>query len=207
MMPGKDASIMQLLKDKIRKDGIVRQGNVLKVDSFLNQQIDIELLNEIGREFQKRFADCDITKIVTIEASGIAIACIAAQYFHLPVVIAKKSQNSYMDKDVYSTQVESFNNKMTYDVVVAKKFISPGDKVLIIDDFLANGCALVGLIELVTCAGASVEGIGIVIEKGFQSGGEVIREMGMRLESLAIVDKLDAETGSIIFRDDKETIN
>lgn len=195
---------MQLLKDRIRKDGVVKAGNVLKVDSFLNHQMDIDLLNEIGKEFKRLFADCNITKIVTIEASGIAIACIAAQYFHVPVVFAKKSQSVNIDGEVYATQIESFSHKKTYDVIVSKKFLGPEDKVLIIDDFLANGCALVGLIELVTCAGASVEGIGIAVEKGFQSGGEVIREMGMRLESLAIIDKMNPETGEIFFRDDEE---
>lgn len=195
---------MQLLKDRIRKDGVVKAGNVLKVDSFLNHQMDIDLLNEIGKEFKRLFADCNITKIVTIEASGIAIACIAAQYFHVPVVFAKKSQSVNIDGEVYATQIESFSHKKTYDVIVSKKFLGPEDKVLIIDDFLANGCALVGLIELVTCAGASVEGIGIAVEKGLQSGGEVIREMGMRLESLAIIDKMNPETGEIFFRDDEE---
>lgn len=193
--------MMQLLADRIRKDGVVKQGNVLKVDSFLNHQMDIELINEIGKEFKRLFADCNITKIVTIEASGIGIACIAAQYFHVPVVFAKKSQSVNIDGEVYSTQIESYTHKKTYEVIISKKFISPDDHVLIIDDFLANGCALIGLIELVTCAGATVEGIGIVVEKGFQSGGEVIRSMGMRLESLAIVDGMNAETGEIFFRE------
>ena len=193
--------MMQLLADRIRKDGVVKQGNVLKVDSFLNHQMDIELINEIGKEFKRLFADCNITKIVTIEASGIGIACIAAQYFHVPVVFAKKSQSVNIDGEVYSTQIESYTHKKTYEVIISKKFISSDDHVLIIDDFLANGCALIGLIELVTCAGATVEGIGIVVEKGFQSGGEVIRSMGMRLESLAIVDGMNAETGEIFFRE------
>lgn len=202
--PGKDTDIMQLLKDRIRQDGIVKVGNILKVDSFLNHQIDIGLLNEIGKEFKRLFSDCNITKIVTVEASGIAVACIAAQYFNVPVVFAKKAKSVNIDGEVYATQIESFSHKLTYDVLVSKRFLSPQDRVLIIDDFLANGCALVGLIELVTCAGASVEGIGIVIEKGFQSGGEVIREMGMRLESLVIVDGMNAETGEVFFRDEKE---
>ncbi len=193
--------MMQLLADRIRKDGVVKQGNVLKVDSFLNHQMDIELINEIGKEFKRLFADCNITKIVTIEASGIGIACIAAQYFQVPVVFAKKSQSVNIDGEVYSTQIESYTHKKTYEVIISKKFISSDDHVLIIDDFLANGCALIGLIELVTCAGATVEGIGIVVEKGFQSGGEVIRSMGMRLESLAIVDGMNAETGEIFFRE------
>ncbi|MDE6875598.1 MAG: xanthine phosphoribosyltransferase [Lachnospiraceae bacterium] len=191
---------MQQLIDRIRKDGVLKPGNVLKVDSFLNHQMDIELINEIGKEFKHRFADLDITKIVTVEASGIGIACIAAQYFHVPVVFAKKAQSVNIDGEVYSTQIQSYTHKRIYDVMISKKFIGPKDKVLIIDDFLANGCALVGLIELVSCAGASVEGIGIVVEKGFQTGGEVIREMGMRLESLAIVERMDVETGEIFFR-------
>lgn len=201
--PGKDR-IMQLLMDRIRKDGVVKQGNVLKVDAFLNHQMDIDLLNEIGKEFKRRFADANITKILTIEASGIGIACIVAQYFHVPVVFAKKTQSVNIDGDVYTTQVESFTHKRTYDVIVSKRFLGPDDHVLIIDDFLANGCALVGLIELVSSAGASVEGIGIVVEKGFQAGGEVIREMGMHLESLAIVDGMNAETGEIFFRNEKK---
>lgn len=191
---------MQQLIDRIRKDGVVKPENVLKVDSFLNHQMDIELINEIGKEFKRRFADLDITKIVTIEASGIGIACITAQYFHVPVVFAKKAQSVNLDGEVLSTKIESFTHKRVYDVIISKKFITPKDRVLIIDDFLANGCALLGLIELVACAGASIEGIGIVVEKGFQSGGEVIREMGMRLESLAIVDGMDAQTGEIFFR-------
>lgn len=192
---------MQLLKDRIRKDGTVKAGNVLKVDSFLNHQMDIDLFNEIGKEFKRLFEKEHITKILTIEASGIGIACIVAQYFHVPVVFAKKAQSINIDGDVYSTKIESFTHKKTYDVIVSKKFLNPEDKVLIIDDFLANGCALVGLIDLVISAGASVEGIGIVIEKGFQSGGEVIREMGIHLESLAIVDSMNAEDGTIVFRD------
>lgn len=193
---------MQLLKDRIRKDGTVKAGNVLKVDSFLNHQMDIELFNEIGKEFKRLFEKEHITKILTIEASGIGIACVVAQYFHVPVVFAKKAQSINIDGDVYSTKIESFTHKKTYDVIVSKKFLDPKDKVLIIDDFLANGCALVGLIDLVISAGASVEGIGIVIEKGFQSGGEIIREMGIHLESLAIVEHMNAEDGTIIFRED-----
>lgn len=191
---------MQQLIDRIKKDGVVKPGNVLKVDSFLNHQMDIELINEIGKEFKRRFSDLDITKIVTIEASGIGIACIAAQYFHVPVVFAKKAQSVNLDGEILSTKIESFTHKRVYDVIISKKFITPKDKVLIIDDFLANGCALLGLIELVACAGASIEGIGIVIEKAFQSGGEVIREMGMRLESLAIVTGMDDKTGEVFFR-------
>ncbi len=193
---------MQLLKDRIRKDGTVKAGNVLKVDSFLNHQMDIELFNEIGKEFKRLFEKERITKILTIEASGIGIACVVAQYFNVPVVFAKKAQSINIDGDVYSTKIESFTHKKTYDVIVSKKFLSSEDKVLIIDDFLANGCALVGLIDLVISAGASVEGIGIVIEKGFQSGGEVIREMGIHLESLAIIESMNEKDGSIVFRED-----
>ncbi|MBE5961547.1 MAG: xanthine phosphoribosyltransferase [Lachnospiraceae bacterium] len=193
---------MQLLKDRIIKDGNVKPGNVLKVDSFLNHQMDIELFNEIGKEFKRLFADLNITKILTIEASGIGIACIVAQYFNVPVVFAKKAQSINIDGEVYSTKIESFTHKKTYDVIVSKRFLNKDDRVLIIDDFLANGCALVGLIDLVVSAGASVEGIGIVIEKGFQSGGEIIREMGIRLESLAIVESMNAEDGTVVFRED-----
>jgi len=201
-MFGKDFK-MQLLKDRIRKDGIVKQGNVLKVDSFLNHQMDIELINEIGKEFKRLFEKEKITKILTIEASGIGIACIVAQYFNVPVVFAKKAQSINIEGEVFTTKIESFTHKKTYDVIVSKKFLKPTDRVLIIDDFLANGCALVGLIDLVISSGASVEGIGIVIEKGFQSGGEIIREMGIHLESLAIVDSMNAEDGTIEFRGDK----
>lgn len=193
---------MQLLKDRIRQDGIVKPGNVLKVDAFLNHQMDIELFNEIGKEFKRLFEKEKITKILTIEASGIGIACIVAQYFQVPVVFAKKTQSINIDGEVFATKIESFTHKKTYDVIVSKKFLKPSDKVLIIDDFLANGCALVGLIDLVISSGASVSGIGIVIEKGFQSGGEIIREMGIHLESLAIVESMNAETGSIEFRED-----
>lgn len=192
---------MQLLKDRIMQDGNIKPGNVLKVDSFLNHQMDITLLNEIGKEFKRIFSDLKITKILTIEASGIGIACIAAQYFNVPVVFAKKTQSINIDGDVYSTKIESFTHKKTYDVIVSKRFLNKDDRVLIIDDFLANGCAMVGLIDLVISAGASVEGIGIVIEKGFQTGGEIIREMGLRLESLAIIDSMDAEKGTVEFRE------
>lgn len=193
---------MQLLKDRIRKDGIVKQGNVLKVDSFLNHQMDIDLINEIGKEFKRLFEKEKITKILTIEASGIGIACIVAQYFNVPVVFAKKAQSINIEGEVFATKIESFTHKKTYDVIVSKKFLNSTDRVLIIDDFLANGCALVGLIDLVISSGASVEGIGIVIEKGFQSGGEIIREMGIHLESLAIVDSMNAADGTIEFRGD-----
>ncbi len=191
---------MQLLKDRIRRDGIVKEGNVLKVDSFLNHQMDIALLNEIGREFRRRFADKDITKILTIEASGIGIACITAQYFNVPVVFAKKAQSINIDGEVYSSKIESFTHKKVYDVIVSRRFLNSEDRVLIIDDFLANGCALLGLLEIVESAGAKTEGIGIVIEKGFQDGGEKIRRQGIALESLAIVDAMDAEKGTVVFR-------
>lgn len=190
---------MQLLKDRINKDGHVKKGNILKVDSFLNHQMDIVLFNEIGKEFKRIFSDCNITKILTIEASGIGIACIAAQYFNVPVVFAKKSLSKNIDGELLITQVKSYTHGMTYDVVVSKKFISPDDCVLIIDDFLANGCALLGLTQLVADAGASLAGAGIVIEKGFQSGGEYLRSQGIRVESLAIIDYMSEELG-VVFR-------
>ena len=191
---------MKLLEERIRKDGIVKPGNVLKVDSFLNHQMDITLINEIGKEFKRRFSDCPITKILTIEASGIGIACVAAQHFHVPVVFAKKSQSVNIDGEVYSTKIESFTHKRVYDVIVSKKFLHPEDHILIIDDFLANGCALEGLIDIVNKAGASVEGVGIAVEKGFQKGGDLIRSKGIRVESLAIVESMDDKTGEITFR-------
>lgn len=181
---------MQLLKERILKDGVVKPGNVLKVDSFLNHQMDIDLINEIGKEFRRRFPSDKITKILTIEASGIGIACIAAQYFHVPVVFAKKAQSINIDGEVYHSKVESFTHKRVYDVILSKKFLSPDDHVLIIDDFLANGCAMLGLLELVREAGAGIEGAGVVIEKGFQEGGKKIRGQGIRLESLAIIDSM-----------------
>ena len=192
---------MQLLKERILKDGVVKPGNILKVDSFLNHQMDIDLINEIGKEFKARFSDCPITKILTIEASGIGIACIAAQYFHVPVVFAKKTQSINLEGEMYVAEVESFTHKCKNQVIVAKKFLSEDDHVLIIDDFLANGCALQGLIQIVKAAGGTVEGIGIAIEKGFQSGGTVIRNLGYHLESLAIVEGMDASTGEITFRE------
>ena len=191
---------MNFLEERILKDGIVKEGNVLKVDSFLNHQMDIALFEEMGKEWEKRFAGKTINKIVTIEASGIGIACIAAQHFKVPVVFAKKHQSVNIDGDMYVAEVESFTHKCKNQVIVSKKFLNPGDKVLIIDDFLANGCALQGLISIVKSAGASVEGIGIVIEKGFQTGGQIIRNLGYHLESLAIVDSMDAATGEITFR-------
>ena len=192
---------MNFLEERILKDGIIKEGNVLKVDSFLNHQMDIDLFNEIGREFKKRFEGKEINKILTIEASGIGIACIAAQHFHVPVVFAKKSQSINLEGEMLVAEVESFTHKCKNNVIVAKKFLNPEDKVLIIDDFLANGCALQGLIQIVQSAGASVEVIGIVIEKGFQSGGRIIRNLGFQLESLAIIEKMNAADGSVVFRE------
>lgn len=191
---------MKLLEDRIRKDGVVKPGNILKVDSFLNHQMDVELFNKMGEEFKRLYADAPITKILTIEASGIGIACIAAQHFHVPVVFAKKSQSVNLDGEVYTAKIESFTHKRTYDVIVAKKFISPDDHILIIDDFLANGCACLGLIDIIRSAGATVEGVGIAVEKGFQKGGELIRKQGIRVESLAIIESMDDKTGEITFR-------
>ena len=196
---------MELLKERILKDGIVKPGNVLKVDSFLNHQMDIPFINELGKEFKRIFADAPINKILTIEASGIGIACIVAQYFNVPVVFAKKAQSLNLDGEMYTTKVESFTHKKVYDVILSKKYLGPEDHVLIIDDFLANGCALQGLIQIVQSSGATVEGIGIAIEKGFQSGGRIIRNLGFQLESLAIVDGMNAETGEIQFRDQSKT--
>ena len=192
---------MKLLEERIRKDGTVKAGNVLKVDSFLNHQMDIDLFNEMGKEWARLFADRKITKILTVEASGIGIACVAAQHFHVPVVFAKKTQSINLEGEMLVAEVESFTHKCKNNVIVAKKFLNPEDKVLIIDDFLANGCALQGLIQIVQSAGASVEGIGIVIEKGFQSGGRIIRNLGFQLESLAIIEKMDVEDGSVVFRE------
>ncbi len=191
---------MELLERRIRKDGIIKAGNVLKVDSFLNHQIDIKLMNEIGKEFKRIFSDVEITKILTIEASGIAIAAIAAQYFDVPVVFAKKSQSINIDGSVYSTKIESFTHKRVYDVIVSKKYLSPEDKILVIDDFLANGCAVNGLIDLINESGASLQGVGIIIEKGFQEGGKLLRERGVRVESLAVIESMNDETGEIVFR-------
>ena len=191
---------MKLLEERIRKDGTVKAGNVLKVDSFLNHQMDIDLFNEMGKEWARLFADRKITKILTVEASGIGIACVAAQHFHVPVVFAKKSQSINIDGEVYSTKIESFTHKRVYDVIVSKKFLHPEDHILIIDDFLANGCALEGLIDIVNKAGASVEGVGIAVEKGFQKGGDLIRSKGIRVESLAIVESMDDKTGEITFQ-------
>ncbi len=192
---------MNFLEERILRDGIVKPGNVLKVDSFLNHQMDISLMDMMGEEFHRRFADKNITKVLTIEASGIAIACSVARCFGVPVVFAKKSKSINIDGDMYVAEVESFTHKNKNQIIVSKKFIVPDDRVLIIDDFLANGCALQGLISITESAGASVEGLGIAIEKGFQIGGRVIRNLGYRLESLAIVDAMDAESGTIKFRE------
>lgn len=193
--------IMNILEERIAKDGIVKEGNILKVDSFLNHQMDIDLFNQMGEEFKRRFDGKPINKILTIEASGIGIACIVANHFHVPVVFAKKSQSLNIDGDVYAAEVESFTHKRKNQVIVSKKFLSPEDHVLIIDDFLANGCALQGLLSIVAQAGGTVEGIGIAVEKGFQQGGRIIRNLGYQLESLAIVESMDAEHGTIQFRE------
>ncbi len=191
---------MNFLEERIVKDGVVKPGNVLKVDSFLNHQMDIALIEEIGREFKRRFADKHITKVMTIEASGIGIAAFVAKEFGVPMVFAKKSKSINIDGEMYVAEVESFTHGNKNMVIVSKKFLLPDDHLLIIDDFLANGCALQGLISLAESAGATIEGLGIVIEKGFQLGGKVIRNLGYKLESLAIVDAMDAENGTITFR-------
>ena len=191
---------MKLLEERIRKDGVIKEGNVLKVDSFLNHQMDIQLFLEMAKEFKSKFASKDINKILTIESSGIGIAAIVALEFDVPVVFAKKSKSINIDGDMYTAEVESFTHKCKNQVIVSKKFLSPNDRVLIIDDFLANGCALQGLISIVNESDADIEGIGIAIEKGFQSGGRAIRNLGFHLESLAIVDSMDAATQTIDFR-------
>lgn len=195
---------MNFLEERIIKDGVVKEGNVLKVDAFLNHQMDIELFDQMGAEYKKRFEGKEINKILTIEASGIGIACMVARHFNVPVVFAKKSKSINIDGDMYTAEVESFTHKNKNQVIVSKKFLNEGDKVLLIDDFLANGCALQGLIQIVKQAGATVEGIGIAIEKGFQPGGQVIRNLGYQLESLAIVDAMDSETGEITFREQEK---
>ena len=192
---------MNFLEQRIAKDGLVKEGNILKVDSFLNHQMDVELLDEIGAEFKRRFEGIEVTKILTIEASGIGIACFAAKHFGVPMVFAKKSKSVNIDGDVLVAEVESFTHKNKNNVIVSKRFLSESDKVLIIDDFLANGCALQGLISITESAGATVAGIGIAIEKGFQIGGRVIRNLGYKLESLAIVDAMDAKSGTVTFRE------
>lgn len=191
---------MKLLEERIQKDGVVKEGNVLKVDSFLNHQMDVELFHQMGLEWKELFKDKPINKILTIEASGIGIACVAAECFNVPVVFAKKTASINLDGEMYTSKVESFTKKKVFDIIVSKKFLTPDDHILIIDDFLANGCAVMGLIDLINAAGATVEGVGIAIEKGFQPGGQMIRDKGIRLESLAIVESMDAETGKIEFR-------
>ena len=192
---------MNFLEERIMKDGIVKEGNVLKVDSFLNHQMDIALFEKMGEEWKRRFADKPINKVLTIEASGIGIACITAKYFDAPVIFAKKSKSINIDGDMYVAEVESFTHKCKNQVIVSKKFLSPEDHILIVDDFLANGCALQGLISIVNNAGATVEGIGVAIEKGFQIGGQTIRNLGYQLESLAIIDAMDVEKGTVTFRE------
>ena len=193
---------MNFLEERILKDGVIKEGNILKVDSFLNHQMDIDLFNEMGKEWKKRFEGKTINKILTIEASGIGIACVAAQHFHVPVVFAKKSKSVNIDGEMYVAEVESFTHKCKNQVIVSKKFLNENNKVLIIDDFLANGCALQGLIQIVQASGATVAGIGIAIEKGFQNGGRMIRNLGFQLESLAIVEEMNWETGEIRFREE-----
>ena len=192
---------MNFLEERIAKDGIVKEGNVLKVDSFLNHQMDIDLIDQMGAEFKRRFAGKTINKILTIEASGIGIACIVARHFNVPVVFAKKAKSINLDGDMYTAEVESFTHGNKNTVIVSKKYLSPEDHILIIDDFLANGCALQGLISIIQQSGAQVEGIGIAIEKGFQSGGKIIRNLGYQLESLAIVDGMDPAAHTIQFRE------
>lgn len=195
---------MQLLKDRIRKDGKIKAGNVLKVDSFLNHQMDVKLFREIGKEFKRRFEGEEINKILTIEASGIGIACIVAEEFDVPVVFAKKSKTKNISGEVYTTKVESFTHGRIYDIIVSKDFLGKGDKVLLIDDFLANGKALEGLANLVEISGAELVGASVMIEKGFQIGGKIIRDKGIHLESLAIVDDMDWRTGKIVFRGEED---
>lgn len=192
---------MNFFEERIQKDGIVKEGNVLKVDSFLNHRMDVELFKQMAAEWKRRFAGCGINKILTIEASGIGIACIVAEQFGVPVVFAKKSKSINLDGEMYIADVESFTHKSKNQVIVSKKFLGPEDHILIIDDFLANGCALQGLISIIQQSGASLVGIGIAIEKGFQPGGRVIRNLGYHLESLAIVESMDVDTGEICFRE------
>lgn len=192
---------MELLKERIRKDGVIKEGNVLKVDSFLNHQMDIALFNEIGKEFRRRFSDARVDKILTIEASGIGIAAIVAQYFEVPVVFAKKAQSINLDGSMLRAEIESYTHKRTYEVIVGRRFVNPGENILVIDDFLANGCAAMGLCEIVEGAGANVVGVGIVIEKGFQCGGKTMREKGIRVESLTIIDGMDCAAQTVDFRE------
>ena len=195
---------MKILKERIMKDGVIKPGYILKVDSFLNHQMDVELMEQIGQEFYRRFQHQSITKVLTIEASGIAVAYPVARAFGVPMVYAKKTKSVNIDGDLYIAEVESYTKKENNRVIVSKKFLTPEDRVLIVDDFLANGCALQGLISIVESAEATVAGLGIVIEKGFQEGGHRMRNLGYQLESLAIIERMDAETGSIVFREKEE---
>ncbi len=195
---------MNILEERIRKDGIIKENHVLKVDSFLNHQMDTALFRQMGEEWKRRFSDVPVTKILTIEASGIGIACVSSECFNVPVVFAKKSKSINLEGDLYTAEVESFTHKCVNQIIVSRKFLNETDHVLIIDDFLANGCALQGLISVVSQAHAALEGIGIAIEKGFQPGGQIIRNLGYRLESLAIIDSMDAATGQILFRKQDE---
>jgi xanthine phosphoribosyltransferase len=195
---------MELMEKRIAEQGRVLPGDILKVDSFLNHQIDVPLLSAAGEEFYNAYRECGVNKILTIEASGIGIAAVVAQHFNVPVVFAKKAQSVNLDGEMYTTKIESFTHKRTYDVIVSKKFLSSDDHILIIDDFLANGCAVDGLIDLIRSAGATVEGVGIVIEKGQQTGGQLIRDKGIRVESLAIIESMDPSTGEIVFREQKD---
>ena len=190
---------MKLLEERIRTHGKIREGGVLKVDSFLNHQMDVKLFQEMGKEFLRLFGDCGVTKILTIEASGIGIACVTAQFFDCPVIFAKKNKTRNIAGDVYTSKVESFTHGKVYDIIVSKEFLYPEDRVLLIDDFLANGCALEGLIKICEAAGAEVSGIGIAVEKGFQGGGDKLRERGFRVESLARIADMDCDTGEITF--------
>ena len=190
---------MKLLEERIRRDGKIKGGDVLKVDSFLNHQMDVELFQEIGKEFKRLFGDCGVTKILTIEASGIGIACVTAQFFGCPVIFAKKNKTKNIAGDVYTSKVESFTHGKVYDIIVSKEFLLPTDRVLLIDDFLANGSALEGLIKICEAAGAEVAGIGIAVEKGFQGGGDKLRKRGFRVESLARIADMDCDTGEITF--------
>ena len=192
---------MRLLEERIRQDGVVKAGDVLKVDNFLNHQIDISLINEMGKEFYRLFEDCRVDKIITIESSGIAIAALTAQYFGVPVVFAKKAQSINLDGDVYTTKIHSFTHQRVYDVIISRKHLKAGERILIIDDFLANGCAVQGLVSLIREAGAEIVGVGIAIEKGQMPGGKLLRDQGLRVESLAIIESMDDTTGEIVFRE------
>jgi xanthine phosphoribosyltransferase len=194
---------MNFLEARILKDGVVKPGHILKVDSFLNHQMDIQLMEQIGQEFHRRFGHLPITKVLTIEASGIAVAYPVAREFGVPMVYAKKTDSVNMDGELYVAEVESYTKKKNTRVIVSKKFLSPADHVLIVDDFLANGCALQGLISIVESAEATVAGLGIAVEKGFQEGGQRMRNLGYHLESLAIIESMDAETGEIVFRSEE----